>query len=240
MLARIRIVLVATSHPGNIGASARAMKTMGLSQLVLVQPGRFPCVEATARASGADDVLAQARVCASLDEALHGCRLVIATTARSRALAWPVFSPKECASQILAHLPSPDTEVAILFGREHSGLRNEELEHCHAVVEIPANPVYSSLNLAAAVQIIAYELRCAAHDNAPAPVAMPAAHEDMERFYAHLEETLITLKFLDPAKPKRLMTRLRRLFNRARPDDSEVNILRGILSALQASKSKSD
>jgi TrmH family RNA methyltransferase len=234
MLERIRIVLMATSHPGNIGASARAMKTMGLSQLVLVQPQRFPSVEATARASGADDVLAQAHVCTDLETALHGCVLVIGSSARSRSLEWPLLTPKECAAQVIAQVQyHPEHQVALLFGREDSGLSNEEIEHCHAVMHIPTNPEYRSLNLAAAVQILTYELRSASLDPPPVATAAPAPHQEMQHFYAHLYETLVDLKFLDPAKPKRLITRLHRLFNRARPDTSELNMLRGILSAAQ-------
>ena len=229
ILERTRIVLIATSHPGNIGAAARAMKTMGLKHLVLVQPSKYPCVEATARASGADDILAQARVCETLDEALHGCRLVIGTTARSRALSLPVYSPRQCAEKIHGH----EGEAAIVFGREHSGLSNEELQHCHASVQIPANPAYSSLNLAAAVQVLSYELRCATVFPVAENPSQLASHEDMRRFYAHLEQTLLDLDFFDPTKPKKLIPRLHRLFNRAQLDEAEVSLLRGILSAAQ-------
>lgn len=239
MLDRIRIVLVGTTHPGNIGAAARAMKTMGLSRLYLVQPAKYPCVEATARASGADDLLAEARVCETLAQALRDCRLVLGTSARERGIRWPVLAPEAGARQI----QQTPGETAILFGREHAGLTNEELACCHYRLEIPANPVYSSLNLAAAVQIMAYELRRAALVNppsSPAEEAMeaPVGYEEMQRFYTHLEQTLIDLDFLDPAKPRRLMHRLHRLFNRAQPNDSEMNILRGILSAAQGAAHK--
>lgn len=234
VLARTKIILIATTHPGNIGAAARAMKTMGLSRLCLVQPKDFPCQEATARASGADDILANAEVCASLDDALQGCRYVIGTTARRREISLPVFDPKQCVAAIHQH----QGETAILFGREHSGLSNEELQHCHAIVQIPANPAYSSLNLASAVQVLSYELRCAADlPAADNPVEL-ASHEAMQRFYAHLEQSLIELDFFDPDKPKKLIPRLHRLFNRAQLDDAEVNLLRGILTAAQKAARK--
>ena len=156
MLSNIRIVLVHTSHPGNIGATARAMKNMRLEQLVLVQPAQFPSAEATARASGADDLLARARCCATLDEAVADCALVIGASARLRSVRWQEFDPRACAQEVLqasAHAP-----VALVFGREQSGLTNEELERCHALVHIPSNPEYASLNLAQAVQVLAYEV----------------------------------------------------------------------------------
>lgn len=231
-LSGIRVVLSNTSHPGNIGASARAMKTMGLSQLVLVAPGRFPDAEATARASGADDVLAGARVESGIDAALAGCRLVIGASARSRSITCPVIEPRESARRAVAG--SAQGDVAILFGCEQSGLSNAEIDRCHFLVQIPTNPDYGSLNLAAAVQIICYEILVEARshiagDSRPAHVMVTA--EEMERFYTHLEDTLVELEFLDPEKPRLLMRRLRRLFNRARPDENEVNILRGILAA---------
>lgn len=237
MLSRIRIVLVETTHPGNIGAAARAMKTMGLTRLYLVKPHRYPCAEATARASGADDVLARAQVCDSLEHALSGCRLVLGTSARTRGLSWPLSSPHEAAAKIQA---TPG-EAALVFGREHAGLTNLEMEHCHAQVVIPANPEYSSLNLAASVQVLSYELRCAAQMDSitsATPETMPASHENMELFYTHLEQTLIDLDFYDPAKPKRLIHRLHRMFNRLQPDDAELNILRGILGAAQKAVQK--
>lgn len=232
MLAGVRVILSNTSHPGNIGAAARAMKTMGLTQLVLVEPKRYPDAEATARASGADDVLAGARVETGIDTALAGCRLVIGASARSRSIPCPVLDPGECARKLYAE--SLQGDVAILFGCEQSGLSNAEIDRCHFLVQIPTNPDYGSLNLAAAVQIICYEIRVAhlgqegggrvaAHDAVPA--------DEMERFYAHLEHVLVELDFLDPRNPRHLMRRLRRLFNRARPDSNEMNILRGILSA---------
>jgi tRNA (cytidine32/uridine32-2'-O)-methyltransferase len=240
MLARIRVVLSNTSHPGNIGAAARAMKTMGMTQLVLVEPKRFPDAEATARASGADDVLARARQETGIDAALAGCRLVIGASARSRSIPCPVISPAECARKLYAE--SLQGDVAVLFGCEQSGLSNAEIDRCHFLVQIPTNPDYGSLNLAAAVQIICYEIMVAhlgreVSDREAGHAVVSA--DEMERFYAHLEHVLVELDFLDPNNPRHLMRRLRRLFNRARPDNNEMNILRGILSAaLQRGGSK--
>lgn len=232
MLSNIRVVLVNTTHPGNIGAAARAMKTMGLGRLYLVEPKIYPDAGATARASGADDVLANAQVCADVDEALQGCRFVIGASARSRSIPVPLISPGECAE--ILRTESEAAEVALLFGCERSGLSNTEIDRCHFLVQIPSNPEYSSLNLAAAVQIICYEI-FVAHEGGSAtdepPEHVPVAADEMERLYAHLEETLVALEFLDRSNPRMLMRRLRRLFNRARPDTNEVNILRGILTA---------
>jgi TrmH family RNA methyltransferase len=232
MLTAVRVILSNTSHPGNIGAAARAMKTMGLTQLVLVEPKRFPDAEATARASGADDVLANARVETGIDAALAGCRLVVGASARSRSIPCPVIDPGECARKVFAESRLGD--VAVLFGCEQSGLTNAEIDRCHFLVQIPTNPEYGSLNLDAAVQIICYEIMVA--HLGPAGDDREAGHtvvsvDEMERFYAHLEHTLVELDFLDPQNPRHLMRRLRRLFNRARPDSNEMNILRGILSA---------
>ena len=234
MLNRVRIVLVDTSHPGNIGAVARAMKNMCLSQLYLVQPQRFPHAEATARASGADDLLATAVVCDSLPEALAGCGLVVGASARLRHLKLPQWDPRQCAEQVLRE--TRQTEVAIVFGREHSGLTNEELALCHYLMHIPSNPDYSSLNIAAAVQVMTYELRMASAAPLPAgdvDAEPPVGADEMERFYTHLRETLVAIGFLDPENPRVMMRRLRRLFNRARPNAVEMNILRGILTAAQ-------
>ena len=235
-LNRIRIVLVDTSHPGNIGAVARAMKNMCLSQLYLVQPQRFPHAEATARASGADDLLASAVVCESLPEALTGCGLVIGASARLRHLKIPQWNPRECAEQVIREARQQD--VAIIFGREHSGLTNEELSLCHQLMHIPSNPDYSSLNIAAAVQVMAYELKMA-NDAGQTPASLvdadelPVGADEMARFYEHLQTTLVDIGFLDPDNPRVMMRRLRRLFNRARPNLVEMNILRGILTAAQ-------
>lgn len=232
MKSNIRIVLVNTSHPGNIGAAARAMKTMCLERLYLVQPMHFPCAQATARASGADDVLARAVVCGDLDTALAGCRWTVGTSARSRRLEWPPMPPRECARTLMDE--SREGEVALVFGREHSGLTNEELQRCHHLVHIPANPSFSSLNLAAAVQVLSYEIMMA--DEVTHATQTPrdlATADEMASFYGHLEQTLVDLEFLDPNHPRKLMGRLRRFFNRARPDRTEMNILRGILSSAQ-------
>jgi len=232
--APIRVVLVETTHPGNIGAAARAMKTMGLERLHLVRPREFPSAEATARASGADDLLARAVVCDSIEAAIAGCGWVVGASARIRSLEWPLLDPREAALQAVRE--SGTGEVAFLFGRERSGLTNAELDLCHALVHIPANPDYSSLNLAQAVQVVAYELRMAQGAALPEREAEfpPATAEEMEGFYAHLEQTLYDLEFITPERPGRMMPRLRRLFQRARPDRNEINILRGILAAAQA------
>ena len=232
MLEDIRIVLSNTSHPGNIGAAARAMKTMGLTRLVLVAPKRFPDAEATARASGADDVLANARLVSGIDAALAGCRLVIGASARSRTIPCPVIDPGECAFRL--HAESRQGDVAVIFGCEQNGLSNAEIDRCHFLVRIPTNPVYGSLNLAAAVQIICYEIlvkQSAQGEAARQEVRPVVPADEMEHFYAHLEQALVKLDFLDPDNPRQLLRRLRRLFNRARPDSNEINILHGILSA---------
>ena len=234
--ANLRIVLVETTHPGNIGAAARAMKNMGLHRLVLVRPLLFPHAEATARAASADDILAHARVVDSLEAALTGCRVVLGVSARRRGIAGPELNPRECAARVAEF--SKYTDVALVFGRESSGLNNDEMDCCHFLVRIPTNPAFSSLNLAAAVLIIAYELRmaCLAGSTAaPAdkPRRPPATTEAMTHFYEHLEQVLLATGFLNPANPRQLMRRLRRLFNRAQPDQNEVNILRGILASVQ-------
>lgn len=229
----IRIVLVNTSHPGNIGATARAMKNMGLSELYLVEPARFPDADATARASGADDVLAKATVCNSLADAISGCSVVMGASARLRRLPWPLREPREAAAEVVT--AAATTPVAIVFGREHSGLTNAELEQCNALVHIPCNQQYSSLNVAAAVQVISYELFLAMRVSTPTvdeKVELAKADE-LERFYTHLEQTLVEIDFLDLENPRLLMRRLKRLFNRAQLEQTEVNILRGILTATQ-------
>ena len=235
MLDNIRIVLVETSHAGNVGAAARAMKNMCLESLWLVSPKRFPSADATARASGADDLLARARVCTDLGQALRGCRLVLGTSARPRSIAWPQLSPRECAEKLVAE--SARGEVALLFGRESSGLSNDELDRCSHLVQIPTGAAYSSLNLAAAVQILAYEIYLASlgHREPAAEERPPAPAEAMQGFFRHLEQTLRDIGFSDPKQSTKLHRRLRRLFYRARPDDEELSILRGILSAAQRS-----
>ena len=231
----IRIVLVATSHPGNIGSTARAMKTMGLHQLYLVNPKSFPDQRANEMAAGADDVLQDAIIVDSLDEALKGCQLVLATSARPRGVSLPGLTPKDCA-QLVGEKPD-NTEVAVVFGREHAGLTNEELLRCHYHVNIPSNPEYSSLNLSQAVQIIAYELRMKLLSPA-AEVELrqdrQATADEIEQFYAHLNDVMRAIEFLKPTNPtRRLQQRIRRLFNRARLEHMEVSILRGILSQVQ-------
>ena len=274
-LYRVRIVLVEPTHPGNVGAAARAMKAMGLDRLVLVAPRRFPCAEATARAAGADDVLHEAQVVESLDDALADCGYVLGTTARPRRIEWPVLDARDGAFRAIAQ--AARTPVAVVFGRESAGLTNAELDRCHALVRIPVAAHFSSLNVAAAVQILAYEMRVAAHgEDAGArgedagghgddagrrseragaagertdarreeagayggnagerrPLQPPIATSgELEGFYRHLEAALVEIGYLDPAAPRFLMRRLRRLFNRAGPDRTEIGILRGILTA---------
>jgi tRNA/rRNA methyltransferase len=233
-LACIRVVLVHTSHPGNIGAAARAMATMGLARLVLVAPKRFPDAEADAMASGATAILRDATVVATLDDALRGTVLSIGLSARPREFAGRVLAVRAACAEALAYAREGD--VALVFGTEMSGLSNEELARCNIVATIPANPQYSSLNLAAAVQVAAYELRVAATGDAVwrAPRFAPATHEEIESLYAHGFATLTALRFLDPARPRRLAPRLRRLFARAGLEREEVNILRGILARIDA------
>ncbi len=233
-LDNIRIVLVNTSHPGNIGGVARAMKNMGLHRLYLVAPRNFPHEEADWRAASAGDVLAQATVTESLPEAIADCQFVLGTSARERRIPWPLLDARGCAEQIQQRASSE--QVAILFGREDRGLTNEELQLCNLHLNIPTSQDYSSLNLAMAVQIVCYEIRMLFAE-AQRPQQSDeqwdtpfATQDNMERFYAHLEETLVDLEFLDPAAPRQLMSRLRRLYGRVRLDEMELNILRGILT----------
>lgn len=235
-LKNIRIVLCAPRHPGNIGAAARALKTMGLTQLYLVEPQRFPDPEAEWRASRATDVLAGATVCASLDEALAGVAFSVACSARSREVAVPAVTAREAAAQVVDIARTQP--VALVFGNETSGMSNEELSLCQGLVTIAANPDYSSLNLAAAVQVLSYEIRQAwlGHASWPPPEMDAATGDEVERFYAHLETTLVDLDFLNHGSPGKLMLKLRWLFARTRLAKEEVNILRGILTAAQAAK----
>ena len=233
-----RVVLVGTQHPGNIGSAARAMKTMGLSRLDLVAPQRFPDPDAFALSAGAADLLDQARVHVSLADALADCRLVVATTARQRSVPMPEYSPREAMPHILA--AQALGPVALVFGRERTGLENEELQLCHSAVCIPANSGYSSLNLAAAVQVLCYEWRMAMLAQQPAaPVPakdaddLPAPHAQMESFFGHLGEFLDEIDFHKGKAPEMVTQRLRRLFLRAEPDPRELRILRGILSDTQ-------
>ncbi|BAU48131.1 RNA methyltransferase [Sulfurifustis variabilis] len=238
---QIRVVLIRPTHPGNVGAAARALKNMGLERLYVVAPAAFPHVEATARAAGAEDLLAGAVLSPDLDAALAECHYVLGTSARPRHIGWPMLEPAEAGTRLVDE--SRRGPVALLFGQERSGLTNAELDRCHALVQIPANPAYPSLNLAAAVQVLAYEIRRALglpeQPRSEESEAPPASANEMEHFYRHLEEVLVDTGFLDPANPRLLMRRLRRLFNRARPDQNEMAILRGILSAVQRVTRKS-
>ncbi len=236
MLSNIRIVLIGTTHPGNIGAVARAMKNMCLSRLYLVQPKQYPSAEATSRASGAQDILANAQVCEELDQTLAGCRMVVGASARLRSVEWPQLEPRGCAGKLLAE--AAEGEVALIFGRESSGLSNDELDRCHYLMHIPANEAYSSLNLSQAVQVIAYELYMTSLEGRAGEEERPdlATAEMMEGLFQHLDRTMLDIGFSDPRQSDKLNRRLRRLFLRARPDRDELNILRGILSAAQACK----
>ena len=237
----IRIVLSNTSHPGNIGAVARAMKTMGFSQLTLIAPKKFPHEEAIARAAGASDILEQATLCASLGEALVGTSLAIAVSARQRNLGPEPCSSKELAPVVFEHLSqSTDHQIALVFGNESAGLSNDDVRRCQRTVFIASNPDFSSLNLGAAVQLLCYELRLAAFNNQPPLISRTvpfasalAKNEEVERFYAHLEKIMIATEFFDPARPKRLLPKLRRLFGRTALECDEVSILRGILASIE-------
>lgn len=237
-LNNIRIVLVNTSHPGNIGGAARAMKNMGLTRLYLVAPQEYPSDKAVWRSAGATDVLDNAVVVDTLDEAIEGCGLVVGTSARERRIPWPLLDPRKCGESVFSE--ASDHEVAIVFGREDRGLTNEELYKCNFHVHIPANPDYSSLNLATAVQVITYEVRMAYLQTVEGNTLPgyqwdfpPAEPHAMELYYDHLEQTLAEVGFLDRDNPKQTMTRLRRLYNRVRLDQMELNILRGVLTAMQ-------
>jgi tRNA/rRNA methyltransferase len=229
----IRIVLCQTSHPGNIGSAARAMKTMGLQHLYLVKPDKFPDKQATALATGASDLLENAIVTETLSVALTGCAFVIGMSARKRYLSHELVNVRDAALQ--AFKIAASQPVAFVFGTEMSGLTNAELDCCQLLAMIPANPEYSSLNLAAAVQVMCYELRMAVLEgklNAPEGLQL-ATNEDLERFYSHLEETLIKIGYLNPNAPKKLSERLRRIYARARLEKEEVNLLRGVLTLTQ-------
>lgn len=264
-LSRIRIVLVQTTHPGNIGAAARAMKNMGLKKLVLVRPRDFPSGVALGRAASALDILDNAGVVDSLDEAIADCGLVIGTSARSRSIPWPMVEPEDCAEKLV--VASNQNDVALVFGREDRGLSNDELQLCHFHVQIPANEEYPSLNVAAAVMLLCYEIRKAVlRATAEAPsestgsgnLADPgkaqgiddpiyeiwdqplATVADLEGYLKHLEKVLVRLEFHDPENPRQLMSRLRRLYSRIRPDTMEINILRGVLASTEYQLDKKD
>lgn len=241
MLHNIRIVLVETSHTGNMGSVARAMKTMGLTNLYLVNPLVKPDSQAIALAAGASDVIGEAHIVDTLDEALAGCSLVVGTSARSRSLPWPMLDPRECGIKSVQE--GQQAPVALVFGRERVGLANEELQKCHYHVAIAANPEYSSLNLAMAVQIIAYEVRMAFlqsqettqpdYEESPYPLV-----DDLERFYQHMEQMMVRSGFIREGNPGQVMSKMRRLYTRARPERDELNILRGMLSSLEKPKSE--
>jgi tRNA (cytidine32/uridine32-2'-O)-methyltransferase len=246
MLDQIRIVLVNTTNSGNIGAAARAMKNMGITQLVLVDPIAVIDGDAIVRASGASEILDSSVIVSSLEEAVAGCGLVIGTSARGRHIPWPLCSPRECGAKAKQAVLN-NNSVALVFGRESRGLTNEELHKCNAHVHIPTNPDFSSLNIAAAVQVMCYEMRMAALEETSADAASAnkvgqwgvewdyevAPHGDVERFFDHLKDSLVDIGFLDPNTPKQLMTRLRRMFQRTALDTMEVGMMRGILAAVQ-------
>lgn len=231
MLDQVRIVLVGTTHSGNIGSAARAMKTMGLTNLYLVDPQAKPDGKSVALAAGAVDVLEHLTICDTLQEAIADCGLVVGTSARSRTFSWPMLEPRECGEKIMAE--APNYPVALVFGREAHGLSNEELQQCQFHVCIPANPDYSSLNLAMAVQTLCYEVRMAwlSRERFPETEVDYPLSEMLEQFYEHLESTLKHTGFIIQQHPGAVVTKLRRLFNRARPEVTELNILRGILSS---------
>ena len=239
-LSRVRIVLVGTTHPGNIGAVARAMCTMALTRLYLVRPKFFPHEEASARAAGADALLDNAVVCDTLAQAVADCTLVIGASVRERSIELPPLDPPACAEHALAE--TTRGEVALVFGPEHSGLSNADLDLCQRRVVIPSNPAFPSLNIGAAVQVLTYELyrRVAAAKPAAQPPSPPATHEQVERLFEHLEQVLEQIDFLRMSNPQRGMRRLRALVNRAAPDQNEVQILRGILSATEHALAKAD
>ncbi|MBM7038596.1 tRNA (cytosine(32)/uridine(32)-2'-O)-methyltransferase TrmJ [Vibrio ulleungensis] len=238
MLNKVRVVLVGTSHSGNIGSAARAMKVMGLEQLVLVDPQCEVDEQTLALASGAGDVATNAKIVATLEEAVADCELVFGTSARSRNLNWPFVEPRECGQKAIEQALTGN--VAVVFGRERTGLTNEELQLCQYHLGIPANPEYSSLNLAMAVQTVSYEIRMAFLEHQRSAykeqVQEYPRHKELEMFYEHLEKVLIDTQFLSQKQPTLVMNKLRRLFNRARPELQELNILRGILTSIEKKK----
>ena len=233
-LSECQIVLVETSHPGNIGAVARAMKNMGLSNLALVNPCEHQVYECYARASGAEDIVDNASVHSGLSAAIASSSLVIGTSARLRSLAWPQLTPKECAPVIVSHCRSE--QVSVVFGRERSGLTNEELALCSTLLNIPTAGEFSSLNVAAAVQVVVYEILCSTdgeHEQSAAQDEPAAEQASLERFYEHFFAVLERVEYFDPSRPRHLPLRMRRLFNRARPSHSELQVLRGFLAAVE-------
>jgi tRNA (cytidine32/uridine32-2'-O)-methyltransferase len=241
MYEQVKIILINTTHPGNIGAVARAMKNMGFKNLCLVSPKLFPSPEAVARASDAADLLENATVVNTIEEALADCHWVMGLSARTRKISWPTLNVKTAVQHIATQLRgSEKLRFALVFGQEQSGLLNEELAKCHYQITIPANPEYASLNLAQAVQIVTYELRMAILENSGSEMLLEnplieevATSKDLESFYTHLRETLEEIQFLDPKNPGFLLTHLRKLYARARPTRVELNILRGILTQMQ-------
>ncbi|MCW8347557.1 tRNA (cytosine(32)/uridine(32)-2'-O)-methyltransferase TrmJ [Vibrio sp. ZSDZ65] len=235
MLDNVKIILVGTSHSGNIGSAARAMKVMGLSQMVLVDPQCEVDAQAVALAAGASDIALGATIVSSLEEAVEDCGLVVGSSARSRTLDWPMIEPRECGQRFA--IEGEKHPVALVFGRERTGLTNDELQLCHFHTCIPANPEYSSLNLAMAVQTLSYEVRVAhleresqqfpAQDEPDYP-----RHKELELFYQHLENVITNTQFISKDKPNLVMNKLRRLFSRARPESQEINTLRGILTSI--------
>ncbi|MEW4533195.1 tRNA (cytosine(32)/uridine(32)-2'-O)-methyltransferase TrmJ [Vibrio paracholerae] len=238
MLERVKVVLVGTTHSGNIGSAARAMKVMGLSQMVLVDPQCQVDAQAIALAAGASEIALNAQIYPTLEAAVADCGLVVGTSARSRTLEWPMLEPRECGEKLISE--ANQHSVAMVFGRERTGLTNEELQLCHYHVCVPANPEYSSLNLAMAVQLLSYEVRMAylalqqSSQSSTLQEEYPR-HQELERFYAHLEQVIMQTEFISAQQPGQVMNKLRRMFTRARPEAQEINILRGILTSVQKS-----
>ncbi|BCK02526.1 tRNA (cytosine(32)/uridine(32)-2'-O)-methyltransferase TrmJ [Vibrio cholerae] len=243
MLERVKVVLVGTTHSGNIGSAARAMKVMGLSQMVLVDPQCQVDAQAIALAAGASEIALNAQIYPTLEAAVADCGLVVGTSARSRTLEWPMLDPRECGEKLISE--ANQHSVAMVFGRERTGLTNEELQLCHYHVCVPANPEYSSLNLAMAVQLLSYEVRMAylalqqSSQSSTLQEEYPR-HQELERFYAHLEQVIMQTEFISAQQPGQVMNKLRRMFTRARPEAQEINILRGILTSVQKSISRKE
>ncbi|EPC8366246.1 tRNA (cytosine(32)/uridine(32)-2'-O)-methyltransferase TrmJ [Vibrio cholerae] len=243
MLERVKVVLVGTTHSGNIGSAARAMKVMGLSQMVLVDPQCQVDAQAIALAAGASEIALNAQIYPKLEAAVADCGLVVGTSARSRTLEWPMLEPRECGEKLISE--ANQHSVAMVFGRERTGLTNDELQLCHYHVCVPANPEYSSLNLAMAVQLLSYEVRMAylalqqSSQSSTLQEEYPR-HQELERFYAHLEQVIMQTEFISAQQPGQVMNKLRRMFTRARPESQEINILRGILTSVQKSISRKE
>ncbi|EGR3947069.1 tRNA (cytosine(32)/uridine(32)-2'-O)-methyltransferase TrmJ [Vibrio cholerae] len=243
MLERVKVVLVGTTHSGNIGSAARAMKVMGLSQMVLVDPQCQVDAQAIALAAGASEIALNAQIYPTLEAAVADCGLVVGTSARSRTLEWPMLEPRECGEKLISE--ANQHSVAMVFGRERTGLTNDELQLCHYHVCVPANPEYSSLNLAMAVQLLSYEVRMAylalqqSSQSSTLQEEYPR-HQELERFYAHLEQVIMQTEFISAQQPGQVINKLRRMFTRARPEAQEINILRGILTSVQKSISRKE